>query len=109
MTRLSNYFFKLRERWGVTTLWQFILIMLVFACTGFSILIVKSWIFTALGISSDISVWWRIMLFILVTLPTYHVLLLFYGFVFGQFRFFLAFEKRFYSRLSALFRWRKQP
>jgi hypothetical protein len=33
-------------------------------------------------------------------LPVYNVFLLFYGFVFGQFRFFWNFEKRFFSRFS---------
>jgi hypothetical protein len=107
MSGIKHYFTGLRNRWGVTSVWQFLLIMLVFACTGFSILIVKSWIFTALGISSDISVWMRILLFVLITLPSYHVLLLFYGFIFGQLRFFWAFEKRFYHRLSGMFRWKK--
>jgi hypothetical protein len=35
-------------------------------------------------------------------LPVYNVLLLFYGAIFGQFRFFWDFEKRFFNRLFSI-------
>ncbi len=104
MAKVAAYFVKLRKKWGVSSLWQFVLIMLVFALTGSSILIVKSWIFSLLGIGSDLPVFYSILLFIAITLPTYHILLLFYGVLLGQFTFFWNFEKRFFTRLTKLFR-----
>jgi hypothetical protein len=42
--------------------------------------------------------WASITYFILI-LPVYNVFLLFYGFVFGQFKFFWEFEKKFFKRI----------
>ena len=38
-------------------------------------------------------------MYIIVVLVVYNLLLLVVGFVFGQFRFFLEFEKKFFSRM----------
>lgn len=40
-------------------------------------------------------------------LPIYNLVLLFYGALFGQFRFFWNFEKRFFSRIWSLFKFKK--
>ena len=40
----------------------------------------------------------------LLILPLYNLILLAYGFVFGQFQFFWEFEKRFISRLISIFK-----
>jgi len=40
------------------------------------------------------------VVYYILILPVYNVILLLYGFVFGQFRFFLDFEKRFLKRLT---------
>lgn len=90
---------QLQKRWGVKSIFQVVLILMVFACTGFSVLYVEEWILVLLGVPKDIADWLRVLLFFLITLPIYQILLLFFGFIFGQFRFFLAFEKRFFSRI----------
>lgn len=81
--------------------------MLVFSITGFSILFVKAWLFAVLGIGSNLYIGWRILLFVGLTLPLYQLILLFYGFVFGQFKFFWTFEKRMLGRLCTLFTGKK--
>lgn len=81
--------------------------MLVFSITGFSILFVKAWLFAVLGIGSNLHIGWRILLFVGLTLPLYQLILLFYGFVFGQFKFFWTFEKRMLGRLCTLFTGKK--
>jgi hypothetical protein len=43
------------------------------------------------------------VLYYIFILPLYNVILLGYGFVFGQFDFFWRFEKRFIRRLSSIF------
>ena len=89
---------KLKDRWGVHSVWQVILILLTFACTGFSVLYLKEPLFKLVGITSDTSPWIRIPFYLLTILPAYQVLLLGYGFLFGQFRFFWNFEKKMFSR-----------
>lgn len=85
---------KLKKRWNVQSGFQVLLILSVFACTGYSVIIIKH----LLGISSETALSNRILFYIGV-LPVYNLMLLGYGFIFGQFRFFLEFEKRFFSRI----------
>lgn len=93
---------KLQLRWGVKNLIQVVLILLVFTCTGFSVLFVEEWLMRLLGVPKDIPDWLRVLLFVVVTLPVYQLLLLFFGLIFGQLRFFLDFEKRFFIRIFRL-------
>jgi hypothetical protein len=108
MERLKKMYGFLTKRWAVSSFWQFLLIMTVFSVTGFSILYVRSWIFDLLGITKAVSIYWRILLSVVVIMPVYQVLLLFYGFIFGQFRFFWNFEKRFFSRITTIFHYAKK-
>ncbi|MBL7837727.1 MAG: prolipoprotein diacylglyceryl transferase [Bacteroidetes bacterium] len=90
---------KLKDRWQVTSGFQVLVILIVFACTGYSIVFLKH----LLGIKSGTDITTRIIFYIAV-LPVYNILLLMYGFIFGQFKFFLNFEKRFFSRIVNIFR-----
>ncbi len=94
---------KLKQRWGVTSAGQVILILIVFACTGFSVLFIKQPLYDLAGITAQTSPWIRVPFYLLTVLPAYQVLLLAYGFLFGQFRFFWNFEKRMFSRIKGLF------
>ncbi len=95
---------QLQKRWGVNSLFRVIMILLVFTCTGFSVLVVEDWISVWLGIPKDLPDWLRVLFFLVITLPIYQIVLLVYGFIFGQFRFFWEFEKRFFGRLISVFR-----
>lgn len=90
---------RLQQRWKVGSIFQVIVILVVFACTGFTVLFLKRPLFAWLFATGDIP-WWATVLYYVLILPVYNLILLFYGFVFGQFRFFWNFEKRFFSRLS---------
>jgi hypothetical protein len=94
---------KLKIRWKLKSAWQVLIILVVFACTGFTILLIKrpllTWLAGEQGDSTLASI-----LYYLFILPLYNIILLGYGFVFGQFRFFWEFEKRFMERF---FRWGK--
>ena len=93
---------KLQNRWGVKNLLQVILILLVFTCTGFSVLFEEEWLLQLFVVPKDIPDWLSVLLFLIITMPVYQVLLLFYGLLFGQFRFFLNFEKQFFQRIFRL-------
>ncbi|WP_250631838.1 DUF6787 family protein [Rhodoflexus caldus] len=95
---------RLKERWGVTSGWHVAVILAVFACTGFSILYLKKLLLPLLGIGDDSSTTARILASVFVILPLYQVVLLIYGFIFGQFRFFWEFEKKMFRRIAAPFR-----
>jgi hypothetical protein len=99
---------KLKARWGITSTFQVVIILVVFACTGFSVLYAEEVIFRLFGIEEGKSWWVALLLFLLITLPLYNLLLLVYGFIFGQFRFFWNFEKRFFGRMVNVFK-KKSP
>ncbi|HZY82442.1 MAG TPA: DUF6787 family protein [Cyclobacteriaceae bacterium] len=90
---------KLKDRWKVGSILQVIVILIVFACTGFTVLLLKRPLFNYLFEGGEVPIWASVVYYILI-LPVYNVFLLFYGFVFGQFQFFWNFEKRFFARFS---------
>jgi len=93
---------KLQYRWKVKNAFHVFIILLVFACTGFTILFLKRPLFAYLFPDGIIPSGATILYYILI-LPVYNVILLFYGFVFGQFAFFWDFEKRFFGRIISVF------
>lgn len=94
---------KLKKRWQVRSVWQVILILIVFSCTGFTVLLIKKPILTWLAGDAGNTTLASVLYYIFI-LPSYNVILLIYGFIFGQFRFFYQFEKR---MLERFFRWFK--
>jgi hypothetical protein len=61
----------------------------------FFLIVVQKW--------QDYDIWAKWLFSILVVLPLYQVVLLAYGWLFGQFAFFWNFEKRFFSRIIGWF------
>lgn len=101
-----SYFKKLKEKWDVKSNFQFLIIFIVFGITGSSSVVVAKPIMEVLGILpvyfEDIFlgnvVYW--MLRILVIFPVYQILLLLFGILFFQFKFFWNFEKKILSRMG---------
>jgi hypothetical protein len=100
----TSWFTKLQTRWGVKNKWQVFIVLLVFALTGTSVLYIKQWLLPFLGVDSQTPILIRIMVSIFVILPVYQVVLLIYGAIFGQFQFFLSFEKKTLQRIVNLFK-----
>ena len=94
-----NWIVRLKDKWNIQSTWQFIIVMVVFACTGFTVLFLKRPIVAYFSIDGEQSTLFSVMYYILI-LPAYNVILLFYGFVFGQFAFFWEYEKRMFRRFS---------
>ena len=94
---------RLKSRWNLTNTWQVIIILIVFACTGTTVLIIKKPLFAMWFPEGDKPIWASVLYYILI-FPVYNIFLLFYGFVFGQFRFFWEFEKKFFTRIKTHFR-----
>ncbi|MEX2512025.1 MAG: DUF6787 family protein [Cyclobacteriaceae bacterium] len=102
-----NFLEKLRAKWKLKSIWQVILVLLVFTCTGFTILFIKQPIFDLLGIGMESGGFWKTVLYLLLILPLYQVFLLLYGFLFGQFSFFWEKEKLFFKRMAGIIKKRK--
>ena len=88
---------RLGTRWGVGPA-RVLLILLVFACTGTTILLFKRPVVAYFVGDGEQNVLFTVLYYILI-LPVYNIFLLIYGALFGQFAFFWAFEKRFLARL----------
>jgi len=95
-----NFLSRLQTKWKLKSLLQVVLILIVFALTGFTILFIKKPIFDFLGVSIERGGFWKTVLYLLLVLPLYQVILLIWGFVFGQFAFFWEKEKQFFRRIS---------
>ena len=84
-----------KQRWNLKNNWQIFVIILVFAITGSSAAILSKPILHWLGISKETHhIALYLLLYILIIFPIYQVLLVAIGFLFGQFQFFWAFEKK---------------
>ena len=85
---------KLKERWGITSNYQLTIIFIVFAITGSA----SAWLSKPfcgwLGLTKEDIGFWFTPVRLLLIFPIYQVLLVLIGFMFGQFTFFWAFEKK---------------
>ena len=95
---------KLKARWGIHSNTQFTLILVVFAITGTTAARCAAPIAAWLGVNDSTTTPWLYWpLQLVLILPLYQVLLLLVGSLFGQFRFFWAFEKRMLARCGLSF------
>lgn len=97
-----------KQRWNIKSNWQIFVIIVVFAVTGSSAAYLSKPILAAFGITKDTaSAWEYYPLYIVLIFPVYQVLLVSFGFLFGQFTFFWAFEKKLLRscRLGCIVNW----
>ncbi|MCZ8354082.1 MAG: prolipoprotein diacylglyceryl transferase [Cyclobacteriaceae bacterium] len=94
---------RLQKRWQLKDHKQVWIVLLVFACTGFTVYFLKPVLLSWLNIGEDRTFWVSVLYYIVV-LPLYILILVVYGFIFGQSAFFLAFSKRFVNRIISIFR-----
>ena len=99
---------KLKKRWGITSNFQLAIVFMVFAFTGSSSVYVTSPIFEYVGITkSNLNIIIYYILKLILVFPVYQILLLFFGFVFGQFKFFWNIEKKMLTGLGLAFIFKK--
>jgi len=85
---------KLKQRWGVTSNFQLIIIFIVFAITGSASAYLSKPFTEWLGITKEDLGGWFTPVRLIAIFPIYQVLLVLIGFLFGQFKFFWWFEKK---------------
>ncbi len=97
---------KLKQRWKISNNFQLIVIIIVFSITGSSSIYLAKPVLEWLGIERvnfsntwlSTSFYW--LLRILVIFPIYQLLLIIYGTLLGQFKFFWSFEKKMLNRIG---------
>ena len=97
---------KLKERWGIKSNFQLIMILVVFSVTGSTAVYVAKPFLNLIGLNPNgfPDAWWGSWIYwtlrILVIFPIYQVLLVIIGAVFGQFAFFWNLEKKMLRRMG---------
>jgi len=93
----------LKKRWKINSNWQVIVILIVFTITGSTSVFIAKPILNFFGITNDLHpiFYWTLRIIIIFTL--YQILLISYGWLFGQFKFFSNFVKKFLSRIGFKF------
>lgn len=94
----SGWMKRLSDRWGVSP-GRVIVILIVFALTGTTVMLLKKPVVAFFAGDGEQPLLFSILYYLLI-LPVYNVILLIYGFLFGQFDFFWEFEKRFFRRVT---------
>jgi hypothetical protein len=85
---------KLKERWNIKSNWQLFVIFLVFGITGSTAAKFAAPTTDLVGITREMGwfIYWPTR--ILIIFPLYQILLVFFGWLFGEFHFFWNFEKK---------------
>ncbi|NJB69740.1 putative integral membrane protein [Saonia flava] len=92
---------KLKQRWGIKSNFQIIIIFIVFAVTGSTAAKLAAPLTEFIGLERETSNAWVYWIArILLIFPIYQVLLVAFGWLFGQFQFFWNFEKKMLARLG---------
>ncbi len=104
MAEEKNYLERLKDKWGIKRNIDFVLILIVFALTGTSAAYLGKPILKAIPILNELPTPLYVLLRLLIVLPIYQLLLLMFGFIFGQFNFFWNFEKKTFNSMKKMFR-----
>ena len=92
---------KLKEKWGIDSNFQLVIILIVFSVTGSIAVWIAKPLLDFVGLDkATFSPWvfWPIRISIIF--PIYQVLIVIIGALFGQFQFFWNFEKKMLTRLG---------
>jgi len=95
---------KLEKHWIVDKKWKIIKLFMIFGITGTTSLFVTTPIFNAIGLTKENfgdNTFYVILYYVIkffAILPFYKILLLIFGWIFGEFEFYITFVKKFFNR-----------
>lgn len=90
----THWLTRLQTKWEIESMAQVILILLVFSLAGSSVVILRKAFFGLIGFDHYTPFWVKTIAYILFMFPAYQCLLLVYGALLGQFRFFWNKERK---------------
>jgi hypothetical protein len=86
---------KLKERWGITSNFQLVIIILVFAINGSLSARISAFLMGLIGFDKEnMSSFIYYPILLILVLPLYPFLIIVTGYLFGQFKFFFPFGKK---------------
>ena len=104
LTAKGGFLYKLKDKWGLQSLVQVVAVLAVFTLTGSTVVLVRKFLFDAIGFDETTPFWLKTVTYLFFVMPFYQILLLGYGFLLGQFAFFWEKEKKLARRIAKLFR-----
>ena len=107
MNVFVNYWKGFKRRWHIQSDWQVAVILTVFAITGTTTMYINRLIDEWLGLTDGNGFWMEFLLFMVLVLPLYNILLLIYGTLLGQYKFFRFFIVKFFSNIFRVFQFWK--
>jgi len=91
----------LKERWGITSNFQFVIIFVVFAVNGSFSARISAFVMRYLGINNENTHWFFYdLILVVLVLPLYPFLLIAFGYLFGQSNFFFPFAKKMLQKMG---------
>jgi hypothetical protein len=102
-TSKTTFIQRLKQKWGVESALQVLLIFIVFSLAGSTAVMLRKSFFSLIGFDTHTAFWLKTIVYILFLFPTYQVLLLLYGTLLGQFRFFWAKERKMLLAIRRIF------
>ena len=98
---MLSVFQKLKSKWNIQSNFQLFIILLVFAITGSTSLVLAEPILDYFNITVEtLNPWIYKPIRLILIFPIYQILILIFGALFGQFQFFWNFEKKMLSRMG---------
>ena len=97
--KVFNHF---KNKWNIKSNLSVLAILLTFSAAGMSVLYAKKFMFYLFDVPQDASFWTKFILFLILVFPMYQIFLLIWGFIFGQARFFLHYEKKIIKHIIGL-------
>lgn len=87
---MSNF----KQRWNITSNWQVFVILIVFAINGSLSARISKYFMDYIGIDKDMPWYFYYPILLILVLPLYPFMLMVFGFLFGQSKFFYPFSKK---------------
>lgn len=98
---MLSIFQKLKSKWNIQSNFQLFIILLVFAITGSTSLLLAEPILDCFNITVEtLNPWIYKPIRLILIFPIYQILILIFGALFGQFQFFWNFEKKMLARMG---------
>lgn len=95
---------RLKAKWGIESTWQVIAILIAFSLAGTSVTRIRKIFWPLFGFTSETSMWIQVPVYILLIFPTYQIMLMTFGTLLGQYKFFWAKEKAMLNIFARPFR-----
>ena len=103
LAREGGWISRLQTKWGVESVGQVLLIILVFTLAGSTAVMLRKAFFGFIGIDTHTAFWIKTTVYLAFLFPTYQCLLLVYGALLGQFRFFWNKERKMLLAMRRVF------